>query len=263
MRTRLIAAALVVVASTPALAGKRRTPGVQEDEITTKAEIEDTVGAGTALPFTVGARHERQGMLLFAYGGADLAKRAPVMLGTLDATLIDRVTLHTTMSNVGMSNTLQPNVGLMFDVARGAHDGGLDLAVGGDYENVGFNGVSSVLTRAAVGGNIGELRLQGNIGFGLGLEQNERYGDLRLSGLTPVAKSLYVGLDSRARMDLERDLMEPSGELDWDVQAGPVATIALGRFAIMANGGVSAWKQRSRDTAKVGATGSLGFGAVF
>jgi hypothetical protein len=265
MRTRLIVAGLVL-ASVPAAAEKRlkrHTPGVQEDEITQKAEIEDTVSAGTALPFTVGARHERSGMLMFGYGGADLAKRAPVMLGTLDATLVDRVTIHATMANVGMSNTLRPNVGLMFDVARASEYGGIDLAVGGDYEFVGFNGVSSVLTRASVGGDVGALRLQGNAGFGLGLEQGERYGDLRLSGLHPVAKSLYVGVDSRARMDLERDAMEPSGELDWDMQAGPVATLALGRFAIMANGGVSAWKLRSHDTAKVGATGSLGFGAVF
>lgn len=263
MRTRLIVTA-VVVASTPALAEiKRRTPGVQEDEITQKAEIEDTVAAGTALPFTVGARHERSGMLMYGYGGADLAKRAPVMLGVLDATLIDRVTLRGTMTNVGMSNTLRPSVGLMFDVARASEYGGVDLAVGGDYELVGFNGVSSVLTRAAVGGDIGALRVQGNAGFGLGLEQGERYGDLRLSGLHPVASSLYVGIDSRARMDLERDAMEPTGELDWDMQAGPVATMTLGRFAIMANGGVSAWKQRSHDTAKVGASGSLGLGAVF
>ena len=102
---------------------------------------------------------------------ADLAKRAPVMLGTLDATLVDRVTIHATMANIGMSNTLKPNVGVMFDVARNAEYGGLDLAVGGDYEFVGFNGVSALLTRAAVGADIGELRLQGNAGFGLGLEQ--------------------------------------------------------------------------------------------
>lgn len=258
----------LVVVATPAAAEKRlkhHTPGVQEDEIHVKAEIEDTIAAGTALPFTVGARHERPGILMYGYGGADLAKRAPVMLGTLDATLVDRVTIHATMQNIGMSNTLKPNVGMMFDVARNAEYGGLDLAVGGDYEFVGFNGVSALLTRAAVGADIGELRLQGNAGFGLGLEQGERYGDIRLSGLHPVAQSLYVGLDSRARMDLERGdvMMEPSGELDWDVQAGPVATMALGRFAVMANGGMSAWKQRTHETAQVGITGSVGLGAVF
>lgn len=256
----------LALVATPAVAEgrlKHHTPGVQEDELQVKAEIEDTVAAGTVLPFTVGARHERPGMLLFGYGGGDLAKRAPVMLGTLDATLVDRVTIHATMTNVGMSNVLKPNVGMMFDVARNAEYGGIDLALGGDYEFVGFNGVPTLLTRAAIGGDIGELRLQGNAGFGLGIEEGERYGDLRLSGLHPVAQSLYVGLDSRARIDLERDAMEPSGEMDWDLTAGPVATLALGRFAVMANGGVSAWKLRSQETSKVGVTGSVGLGAVF
>ena len=77
------------------------------------------------------------------------------------------------------------------------------------------------------------------------------------------AENLYAGLDSRARVDLERDSDEPLGELDWDMQAGPVATIALGRFAVSATGGVSAWKLRSRDNARVGAVGAVGVGAVF
>ncbi|HUS27201.1 MAG TPA: hypothetical protein VMZ53_01795 [Kofleriaceae bacterium] len=264
MRTGLILLS-AAVAATPAAAEtrlKHHTPGVQEDEINTKAEVEPTVAAGTLLPWSIGARHERQGILLGGYGGADLAKRAPVMAGTLDATLIDRVTLHATMTNVGMSNMLRPNVGLLVDVMR-TEDTGVDLAVGGDYDIVGFNGVPAVVARTAIGANAGSLRLQGNAGFGLGLEQNERFGQVGISGLTPVAKALYVGIDSRARMDLERDDMEPSGELDWDMQAGPVATLALGRFAVSATGGVSAWKQRTHDTAKVGAVGAIGVGAAF
>jgi hypothetical protein len=152
---------------------------------------------------------------------------------------------------------------MLFDVARASDYGGVDLAVGGDYEMYGYNSVPAVATRAVLGGNIGELRLQANAGFGLGLERGERYGDLRLSGLHPVAQALYAGIDSRARIDLERDDMEPSSELDWDTQAGPMVQLALGRFAVSATGGVSAWKLRSTETAKVGAVGSLGVGAVF
>lgn len=266
MRTGLILLGLAV-ATTPAAAEKRlkhHTPGVQEDEINVKAEVEPTVAAGTLLPWSVGARHERQGILIGGYGGADMAKRAPVMAGTLDATLLERVTLHTTMTNVGMSNMLRPSVGVLFDVAR-SENNGVDVAVGGDYEWVGFNGVPSAVARTAIGTNAGSLRLQGNAAFGLGLERHERFGQLGVSGLTPVAQSLYVGLDSRARVDLERGdvTMEPSGELDWDMQAGPVATLALGRFAVSATGGVSAWKQRTHDEAKVGAVGAVGVGAAF
>jgi hypothetical protein len=262
MRTGLILLA-IGVATTPAAAEKRRhTPGVQEDEINIPAEAESTVAAGTLLPWSVGARHERQGILLGAYGGADLAKRAPVMIGTFDATLIERITLHTTMTNVGMSNLLRPSVGLLVDVTR-VEESGVDLALGGDYELVGFNSVPSAVARTAIGANAGSLRLQGNAAFGLGLERQERYGQVGFSGLAPVADALYVGVDSRARMDLERDDMEPSGELDWDMQAGPVATLALGRFAVSATGGVSAWKQRTHEQAKVGAVGAVGVGAAF
>jgi hypothetical protein len=264
MRTGLILLG-VAVAATPAAAEQRlkhHTPGVQEDEINVKAEIEPTVAAGTLLPWSIGARHERLGVLIGGYGGVDLSKRAPVMAGTLDATLIDRVTLHTTMTNVGMSNLLRPGVGLLVDVAR-AEDTGIDLAVGGDYDVVGFNGVPAVVTRTALGANAGTLRLQGNAAFGLGLEQHERFGQLGLAGLAPVAQALYVGVDSRARVDLERDSMEPPEELDWDMQAGPVATLALGRFAVSATGGVSAWKQRTHEQAKVGAVAALGLDAAF
>jgi hypothetical protein len=117
MRTGLILLT-VAVAAPPAAAEKRRTPGVQEDEINIPAEAESTVAAGTLLPWSIGARHERQGILLGAYGGVDLAKRAPVMAGTFDATLIERITLHTTMTNVGMSNLLRPSVGVLIDVTR-------------------------------------------------------------------------------------------------------------------------------------------------
>lgn len=265
MRSGLILLGLVV-ATAPAAAEKRlkhHTPGVQEDEINTKAEVEPSVAAGALLPWSVGARHERLGMLLGGYGGADLSKRAPVMAGTLDATLFERVTLRASMTNVGQSNLLRPNVGLLFDAMR-SETSGVDLAVGGEYEFVGWTGVPTLLTRAALGGNVGALRVQTDAGFGLGLEQQQRYGQLGASGMTQVAKALYVGVDSRARMNLQRDAtMDQTGQPDWDIQAGPVATLALGRIALTATGGVSAWKQMMHEHAKVGPIGALGLHAAF
>lgn len=253
----------ILLAATPALAERRqRTPGVQEDEIDRPSEIEPSVAAGALLPYSIGARHERQGLLVGGYGGFDQAKRAPVMAGTLDATFIENVTLRAIATNAGMSDRLTPSVGVLFDLLRESSSG-IDVAVGGDYEHESWSAVPAVVTRAALGTTVGLTRVQANAGVGLGIERGERYGDLRLSGLHPVAQQLYAGVDSRARIDLERDMDEPSGELDWDVQAGPVVTLALGRFALSATGGVSAWKQRTQETAKVGAVGSLGVGAAF
>jgi hypothetical protein len=253
----------IVLASTPALAKpKHHTPGVQEWEIERPSEIDPSAAAGTLLPFTIGARHERQGILIGGYGGFDQAKRAPVMAGTLDATFIENVTFRAVAMNAGMSDQLTPSVGVLVDIAREERNG-IDFAVGGDYELESWNRVPSIVTRVAAGRTVGLTRVQANAAFGLGIERGERYGDLRLSGLHPVAQALYAGLDSRARVDLERDMDEPSGELDWDVQAGPVVTLALGRFAVSAQGGVSAWKARTGENAKVGATGSVGVGAAF
>jgi hypothetical protein len=245
--------------ATLALAGN----GVTEDELKRPSDVDPQVAAGELLPFTIGARHERQGILIGGYGGFDTAKRTPLMEGRLDATLIENITLRATMTNVGMSDVLQPSVGLLVDVVR-EDRAGIDIALGGDYENASWSArVPAVVTRAAVGSTVGLTRIQANAAFGLGIERGERYGDLRLSGLHPVAKQLYAGIDTRARVDLERDMEEPSGELDWDVQAGPVASLALGRFAVSATGGVTAWKARSGDNAKVGAVAAVGLGAAF
>ncbi len=255
---------LGLLIATPAFAGKHHTPGVQEDELKRPSEIQSSVAAGNLLPFTVGARHHRQGLLFNTYGGFDASKDAPVMQGSLDATLVERLTLRATTTNTGMSDQLKFGFGAMIDVAR-AEDYGVDFAIGGDYDLLGWNRMPAAVARAALGGNVGELRLQGNAGFGLGLgeAQGERYGDVRLSGLHPLSERWYAGVDSRARIDLERDGMEPSGELDYDVQAGPVATYTYGRIAVSATGGLSAWKLRSGDTKHVGAIGALGVGAAF
>jgi hypothetical protein len=258
MKMRLCLLGLLV--TTPALA--RPGDGVKEEDLATTSEIADSVAAGELLPWTLGARHVRQGMLVNTYAGWDAAKDAPIMVGALEATLVDRFTLRASATNPGMTARLEPSVGLLFDLAR-QEDSGIDVALGGDYELTGWNQNPALVTRAAAGSTLGLTRVQANAGFGLATSGGERFGDLRLSGLHPVAEGVYAGLDSRARVDLERSGEEPLGELDWDMQAGPVATVAVGRFSVSATGGVSAWKLRSRDEAKVGAVGAFGIGAAF
>ena len=252
---------LGLLVATPALA--RPGDGVKEEDLIVKSEIRDSVAAGELLPWSVAARHVRLGMLINTYAGYDAAKGTPVMTGTLEATLIDRLTLRAMASNNGMSEQLKPGVGVLFDLAR-EENSGVDIALGGDYELLGWNHESALITRVAAGSTAGLTRLQANAAFGLGTSGGSRYGDLRLSGLHPIAEGLYAGLDSRARVDLVRTANEePNGELDWDMQAGPVASLAVGRWSVSATGGVSAWKLRSRETTHVGAIGALGVGAVF
>ena len=236
--------------------------GVKEEDLIPTSEIRDSAAGGELMPWTVAARHIRLGMLVNTYGGYDAAKEAPVLIGALEATLYERITLRATATNPGMNALLEPGFGLLYDVVREA-DSGLDVALGGDYELMGWNRNPVLVTRVAAGRTAGLTRLQANAAFGLATTGGDRYGDLRLSGLRPVAQGLYAGIDSRARIDLQDAAQPPEGELDWDMQAGPVATIAVGRFAVSATGGVSAWKLHSRDEARVGAIGAVGVGAVF
>src|SRR5688500_2297282 len=92
---------VVLLIATPALA--RPGDGVQEEDIIPESEIRDSVAAGELLPWTVAARHVRLGMLAKSYGGYDAAKATPVMIGSREATLIDRRTLRATAANPCMS----------------------------------------------------------------------------------------------------------------------------------------------------------------
>src|SRR5262245_10214407 len=92
----------VALAGAPALALAGN--GVTEDELKRPTDVDPQVAAGELLPFSIGARHERQGMLISSYGGFDASKRAPIMLGTLDATFIENVTLRAMAANVGESD---------------------------------------------------------------------------------------------------------------------------------------------------------------
>jgi len=251
---------LALLIATPALA--KPGDGVTEDDVAPKSEILPSVAAGELLPWSVAARHVREGILISTFGGYDAATQTPILSGRLELTLARRLTLRGTAANTGMSETIKPGFGLLYDVIL-EEDAGLDLAVGGDYELEGWNNNSALISRVAAATTAGQLRLMANAGFGLATNRAERYGDLRLSGLHPVARNVWAGIDSRARVDLERSGEEPLGELDWDMQAGPVATVALGRFALSATGGMSAWKLRSREDARVGAMGAVGVGAAF
>jgi len=235
---------------------------VTEEDVAPKSEILASAAGGELLPWSVAARHVREGLLLKTYGGYDTATSTPMMIGSAELTVLKRLTFRALATNNDTSVALKPTIGMLYDVLL-EEDYGLDLAVGGDYEFEGWNHLPALVTHVAAATTAGETRLQANAAFGLATQGGERYGDLRLSGLHPVAQQLYAGLDTRARIDLERSMPEPVGELDWDVQAGPIATLALGRFALSATGGVSAYKMRSRDTSHVGAMGALGLGAAF
>ncbi len=217
---------------------------------------------GSFLPLTMAARSDSQRGLVFGQGGYNGAESSAVFNLLGEAQLFNRVSLRLGGGYYGPNDQFRPEVGLRIDALR-QETAGVDLAVLGVYETKGFNTVRAITARVAISRLFGGTRVISNLGYGFGLEEGERYGDFRLAGVHVVTAQLLVGVDSRLRIDLERDDDEPPGEPDYEVIAGPVATYAIDRYVISANAGYSALKYRLVPGTHAGAIGMLGVGTVF
>ncbi len=224
-----------------------------------KPDASQTVEDGNFLPLGVSpstpASHAQM------VGGYDTARGGALVETDLEARLHERVQLLIAGSYEGPTGTLEPRIagqlGILDDKKQG-----LDLSVFGGWERQGFNGVPQITARIAAGHHIGATYLAASTAMGFGYNDNERYGELTLSGLGHVAPHLYAGLDARGRLDLQHDT-DPSTEDAWAVQAGPVASLAAGPVAVTGFAGVSARRQHTVATDDVGAITMLGVGAVF
>ena len=128
----------------------------------------------------------------------------------------------------------------------------------------GFNLKPALEALAAVGRQVGRTTLVANVAFGQGLEEGERYGDVRLAALHRIGRVVHAGLDARARFDLELEFPEPAGEPELELQAGPVLTVPIGRVAVTAYGGLSVVIASARArTASSAPTGGSNVGSVF
>jgi hypothetical protein len=227
-----------------------------------EARTDKSVASGAFLPFTMGARSDAQQALIFGQGGYDSAWRGPVFQTTLEAQVLGRVSVRAGGSTIGPTGSFRPEAGLRVDALRQERHG-IDMAVLGVYESAGFNTVKAITARVALSRSFGKTRLVGNVGYGYGFNDGERYGDVRLAGLRAVGRNVHVGLDSRMRFDLEYDNNEPPGEPEWEAVAGPVATYSFNRFVLTGTAGMSAMKQRLLASKHYGAVATLGFGTVF
>ncbi|HET6147643.1 MAG TPA: hypothetical protein VFH68_08925 [Polyangia bacterium] len=220
------------------------------------------VAAGAFLPWSMAARVDSQRALALVQGGYDSARRGSLWQATAEVELFGRVSLRGGSTYLGPSGTMRPDFAVRVDALRQERHG-IDLAGSVGYEAQGFNLKPAIIARVAAARLLGSTRLLANAAYGVGTVEGERFGDLRLAGLRPVTRDLHVGLDSRFRIDLERDQHEPPGEPEWEVDAGPVATYALGRFVVSASAGATALKYRLVPGQHLGMISLLGAGTVF
>jgi hypothetical protein len=254
-----LAATVTLLATARAAADPARDDGDEPLPVSAARSAE----SGAFLPFTLPASNASQRAYLTMQGGYDVARGGAVFDTAVQANIVGPLSLRGGAAYVGPDGALRPSVALTVQALRQA-DHGVDLSVYGGYQAQGFNRVPAASLMLSVGRTIGRVSLIGNLGYGYGVEQGEQYGELRLAGLVRALPNLHVGVDLRARVDLERDADEPENEPDWDLVAGPMVTWSVGHFALSASGGLSAIRFRNSDAPPaVGAIGQLLVGSSF
>jgi hypothetical protein len=260
-RSQAALALLVSVGSAP------RFVQAQDDRAGSALPAEVTAERSAALgafsTWTMTARTDMQHAVVRAMGGYDGANEGARFESSAEAQILQRVALRASASTSPATDGL----GLRFEGKVDAlrqEEHGVDLAVAGGYEQHGFNEVSAAVGTVAVGRTLGRLLLLGNLGYARGIAQTEEhYGSAGVAALYRVAEPLQLGLDSRFRIDLERDDDEPPGEREWELEAGPKVTLTAGSFAVTGGTGVVANRLRLVPGTNMGALGYVGVGAAF
>lgn len=249
-------AALVLAPAASRAEDDREAPEPAGESAQTAAD------AGTFSTWSMAARSDTQKAFVQFTGGYDAAKDGALFETVMEARIMGPLSFRAGGSYIGPDGEFRPLFHARVDALR-QEKHGVDLAVASGYEPHGFNTVQALATTVAVGRSVDRLRLLANVGYGLGLEEGEHFGDMRLAALYRVGDRVRAGLDSRFRMDLERDSDEPEGEPDWEAVVGPLATVTVGRYALSGGFGVSAIRLRLEAETNVGPIGYLGLGAVF
>ena len=223
-----------------------------------KDDANESVKTAAFLPFTDSPGPETHTAKTF--GTYDGARDGASLTTAVEAKLSEKFQLAGEIEFE--DGETEPAIEAQYDLLDRKNDG-FDLQVGGGVEASGFNEVPAVFARSMIGGFYRDTYLVGLVGFELGTERGEAASHFGVAGMRDLGGNVYMGFDSHMAFDLERDEMEPEGEASWAIQAGPLVSVPLGRFALTAAFGMSAREERDAMTSDLGAYGSLGAGAVF
>lgn len=220
-----------------------------------KDDANESVRTGMFLPFTASPSETTHTAKTF--GEYDGARDSASLTTSVQARLSEKLQLQ---GEIVLDDGAA--IGALYDLLDHRRDG-FGLQVAGGIDANGFNQVPALYARGVVGAFYRETFVMGLVGFELGTERSEAASTFGVAGMRDIGGQLYMGFDSHLTFDLERDDMEPEGEASWEIQAGPLVSYPIGRFAVTAGFGMSAREARNAMTSDVGAYGSLGAGAVF
>jgi hypothetical protein len=225
------------------------------------ASASASAAEGAFLPSPLTPRSDTQRALVFVEGGWDQARGVAMLDSTIETRLTGPLALRVGAALDSEGESAGARIELKVDALR-QERAGVNVAVAGGYESIGFNTVPAVVARVAVGRRFASTNVVASAAYGQGLDLGERHGEVGIAGVHRLSERLFVGLDSHFRIDLERDDDEPEGETDWEWVSGPVATVALGRLALTLRAGASAIKLRDGRSG-LGPVTTAGVGMVF
>jgi hypothetical protein len=223
----------------------------------------ESAAAPGALPFTYAPISEGHRATASAASFYDNARQRTLSEAGAEVRLFAPVSLHGGASTGLANGPVAPFVGGRF-VALKESRHWVDGVVSATYRSEGFNLVPELQMQGAFGRHFGASALYLNLAYGHGLERGERHADVGFSAIHGLFEHrLFFGIDSRVRIDAERDDDEPAHEGEMDAMVGPVVGLAFGAVALSGFGGLSATRYRDLSPDRVGAFGGIRIGTVF
>jgi hypothetical protein len=221
--------------------------------------------AGEFLPFTLASRVDSQRAFVTTLGGYDSARQSALMQGTTEISIWGPIAIRAGVVYTETTNTLQPTFGAHVQLLKQEHHG-VDGSIAVFYKPEGFTeGEGEIESALTVGRRFGRTGLYGNVVYGQDPEGNERDGEVRLAALYSLRENVQAGFDTRLRFDLgSTNTAQRLAKLeaDYDLVAGPTASLSLGPFALVAQAGASLFKL-SNASLRTGGIGLAGIGAVY
>ncbi len=253
MRTAVLSFALLVaptfnVHADDAEPDDRLAPTVHADDSAAFGAFSPLVDS-PAMPATV----------VKSFGVYDGARESTAYVVDAQARLASRLQLHAAARYE--DNQVSSEGAVQLGVLDGSHHGvNLQLALG--YSERGVNEVQAAFAELGLGHYRAGTYLFASTRFDLGLDDGERGGRVGIGSMTMIAPAMYLGMNGRLELDLERDATEPMNESSWSLQVGPALTYVIDRFAVTASGGLASDTPRIQSR-ELGAFGSVGVGAAF
>lgn len=239
-----------------------RAPAAEPTDTVETPAPADPGAAALVLPLTTAPFADDRKAQIRATSLFDDARKRTISEARADVRLFGPVSLHGGAFTAMGSGYVSPLAGAQVRLlSQDRHL--VDGAFSATYLGEGFNLVRAAELRALVGRRFGDTSLYMNVAYAQGLERNERYVELRLSAQQRFwDRRLFVGVDSRVRVDAERDNDEPPHEPETDLMAGPVMGFTLGGVAVSGFGGISAVRYRDQSPSRAGAFAGIGIGTV-